>query len=127
MKSNSAHVLIIDDMPVNRMILSSLLASRGVVSDQAEGGLMCLDMVRANDYDLILLDHRMPDMDGVDTLVQLKGIFREKGRSIPVICHTTEEGRKNINLYKAAGFADVLIKPVDPEQISEMIMTFRGW
>ena len=124
MKSNSAHVLIIDDMPVNRMILSSLLASRGVVSDQAEGGLMCLDMVRANDYDLILLDHRMPDMDGVDTLVQLKGIFREKGRSIPVICHTTEEGRKNINLYKAAGFADVLIKPVDPEQISEMIMTY---
>ena len=124
MKSNAAHVLIIDDMPVNRMILSSLLASRGVVSDQADGGLKCLDMVRARDYDLILLDHRMPDMDGVDTLVQLKGIFREKGRTIPVICHTTEEGRKNINLYKAAGFADVLIKPFDPEQLSDIIMTY---
>ena len=106
------------------MILSSLLASRGVVSDQADGGLKGLEMVRAKDYDLILMDHRMPDLDGVDTLVQLKGIFREKGHTIPVICHTSEEGRSNINLYKAAGFADVLIKPIDPEQLSEVIMTY---
>lgn len=124
MNNNASRVLIIDDLSVNRMILSSLLASRGVVSEQADSGFKCLEMVKAKDYDLILLDHRMPDMDGVDTLVQLKGIFREKGRSIPVICHTTEEGRKNINLYKAAGFSDVLIKPVDPEQLSELIMTY---
>ena len=126
MEKNSARVLIIDDLPVNRMILSSLLASRGVVSDQADGGYACLDMVRNGhgDYDLILLDHRMPDLDGVDTLVQLKEIFKEQGRSIPVICHTTEDGRQNINLYKAAGFADVLIKPVDPEQLSEVILTY---
>lgn len=124
MNNNASRVLIIDDLSVNRMILSSLLASRGVVSEQADSGFKCLEMVKAKDYDLILLDHRMPDMDGVDTLVQLKGIFREKGRSIPVICHTTEEGRKNINLYKAAGFSDVLIKPVDHEQLSELIMTY---
>ena len=124
MNNNSPRVLIIDDMPVNRMILSSLLASGGVISDQGDGGLMCLDMVRDNDYDLILLDHRMPEPDGVDTLIQLKEIFKEKGRDIPVICHTTEEGRKNINLYKAAGFSDVLIKPVDPKQLSEVIMTY---
>lgn len=124
MNNAAARVLIVDDMPVNRMILSSLLASRGVVSDQADGGLMCLDMVRAKDYELILLDHRMPEMDGVDTLVQLKEIFREKGQTVPVICHTAEEGRKNINLYKAAGFADVLIKPFDPEQLSEIILNY---
>ena len=76
MNNNSPRVLIIDDMPVNRMILSSLLASGGVISDQGDGGLMCLDMVRDNDYDLILLDHRMPEPDGVDTLIQLKEIFK---------------------------------------------------
>lgn len=124
MNTNASHVLIVDDLPVNRMILSSLLASRGVISDQAESGLKCLELCRENDYDLILLDHRMPDLDGVDTLTRLKGIFKERNSAVPVICHTTEEGRKNINLYKAAGFADVLIKPVEPGSLSEIIMNF---
>ena len=124
MINNAYQVLIVDDLPVNRMILSSLLASRGVVSDQADSGKACLEMCRQKDYDLILLDHRMPEMDGIDTLTFLKDIFAEKEREIPVICHTVEEGRKNINLYKAAGFADVLIKPIDPRELSEMIVKY---
>ncbi len=124
MDKNSSRVLIVDDLPVNRMILSSLLASHGVMSDQADGGYKCLELARKNDYDLILLDHRMPDLDGVDTLTELKEIFKDKGRSVPVICHTSDEGSKNINLYKAAGFADVLIKPIDPAELSDVIMTY---
>lgn len=112
MKEQASRVLIVDDMPINRIILSSILASNGVKSDQVETGQECLDLCRRKDYDLILLDHRMPELDGVDTLVHLKEIFKERGHDIPVICHTTEDGRNNINLYKAAGFADVLIKPM---------------
>ena len=88
MINNAYQVLIVDDLPVNRMILSSLLASRGVVSDQADIGKACLEMCRQKDYDLILLDHRMPEMDGIDTLTFLKDIFAEKARELPVICHT---------------------------------------
>jgi len=124
MERCASRVLIVDDMPINRMILASLLATSGVHTDQAEGGEECLRLCRDNEYDLILLDHRMPDLDGVDTLVSLKDIFKEKGRVVPVVCHTTEEGRKNINLYKAAGFADVLIKPVDPKQLSGILLTY---
>ena len=120
----TSKVLIVDDMPVNRTILSSLLAAQGVSSDLAEGGLECIELYKKNKYDLILLDHRMPDLDGVDTLVQLKEIFRKDGREIPVICHTTEAGRDNINLYKAAGFADVLIKPIEPSLLSSVLMTY---
>ena len=115
-------VLIVDDMRVNRMILSSLLASNGIESNLATSGRECLDLCKENAYDLILLDHRMPDMDGVDTLLQLKEIFREKGRDVPVICHTTEDARDNINLYKAAGFADVLIKPIQPQHLLDMLV-----
>ncbi len=124
MEKKASRVLIVDDMPINRMILSSLLATSGVLSDQAEGGRECLSLCEKKDYDLILLDHRMPEPDGVDTLVALKELFSKKGRTVPVICHTTEEGRDNINLYKAAGFADVLIKPVDIRQLSELVMTY---
>ncbi len=66
----------------------------------------------------------MPAPDGVDTLVQLKEIFEKRKIDVTVVCHTTEEGRDNINLYKAAGFADVLIKPIDPKQLSSILMTY---
>ena len=44
---------------------------------------------------IVLLDHRMPELDGVDTLVRLKELFKERGKDVPIICHTTEEGRSN--------------------------------
>ena len=123
-KKQASRVLIVDDMPINRIILSSLLASNGVESDMAEGGAQCVRMCAENDYDLILLDHRMPDVDGVDTLLKLKEMFRKAGREVPIVCHTTEDARKNINLYKAAGFADVLIKPIQPQEVSQILMTY---
>lgn len=120
---SQSRVLIVDDMRVNRMILSSLLASHGVISDLAESGEECLALCRENKYDLILLDHRMPGLDGVDTFVQLKEIFKTQGREVPVVCHTVEAAKDNLNLYKAAGFADVLFKPIQPQQLSEVLMT----
>lgn len=124
MNERAPRVLIVDDMPVNRTILASLLSAQGVRSDMAEGGKECLAMYEMNDYDLILLDHRMPEYDGVDTLVRLKEMFRKEGREIPVVCHTTEAGRDNINLYKAAGFADVLIKPIIPSELYDVLMKY---
>ena len=121
---NTPRVLIVDDMMVNRTILASMLDYHGIGTDLAECGQECIDLCRKNEYDLILLDHRMPDMDGVDTLLVLKDIFKESGHEIPVICHTTEEGKNNINLYKAAGFADVLIKPIDPGVLAGMLMKY---
>jgi CheY-like chemotaxis protein len=67
------------------MILSSLLVSNGVAADLAESGKECLELCRKNNYDLILLDHRMPGIDGVDTFVQLKEIFKEQGREIEAV------------------------------------------
>ena len=122
MEIKKSRVLIVDDMQINRIVLASLLATHGIISDQAESGTECIDLCENNDYDLILLDHRMPELDGVDTLIRLKEIFKNRGKDVPVICHTTEEGRNNINLYKAAGFVDVLIKPIDPRELYETIM-----
>lgn len=121
MENTKSRVLIVDDMRINRIVLASILATHGITSDQAENGIECINLCRENDYDLVLLDHRMPELDGVDTLVRLKEMFKERDREVPIICHTTEDGRSNVNLYKAAGFADVLIKPVDPRELFEAI------
>ena len=120
----NARVLIVDDMRVNCLILSSLLKSYGLDSDLAESGEQCLELCRVKDYDLVMLDHRMPGLDGVDTMIKLKEMFRRKGRDVPIICHTTEDARPNINLYKAAGFVDVLVKPVHLKEFSQILMTY---
>ncbi|MBQ7581730.1 MAG: response regulator, partial [Lachnospiraceae bacterium] len=122
--NSNARILIVDDMAVNRTILSSMLTTMGITCDLAESGQECIELCKSNSYDLILLDHRMPDMDGVDTLVELKEIFRRSGAETPVICHTVDEGKDYVNLYKAAGFADVLIKPADPGKLMVMLMTY---
>lgn len=120
-----SRVLIVDDMIVNRMMLSSLFEAEGVSSDEAASGAECLLLCSKNDYDLILLDHRMPGMDGVDTLVVLKDIYRQVGRTMPpVICHTTSSANQYINLYKAAGFSDVIIKPIETGQISDIVSKY---
>ena len=124
MEIRKSRVLIVDDMQINRIVLASILATHGIMSDQAENGLECISLCEKNDYDLVLLDHRMPGLDGVDTLVRLKELFNERKKDVPIICHTTEEGRSNVNLYKAAGFADVLIKPIDPRELFEAIMVY---
>ena len=77
--NSNARILIVDDMAVNRTILSSMLTTMGITCDLAESGQECIELCKSNSYDLILLDHRMPDMDGADTLVELKEIFRRSG------------------------------------------------
>lgn len=124
MERKNAYVLVVDDMAINRSILSSMLSSFHVQSDLAGSASECLECCRKKNYDLILLDHRMPEVDGVDTLVHLRELFRRNGIDTPVICHTAETAKDNINLYKAAGFADVLFKPVDPEELSRILQTY---
>lgn len=72
MDCNNAYVLVVDDMAINRSILSSMLSSYNIRSDLAGSAAECLEYCRKNHYDMILLDHRMPEVDGVDTLVHLK-------------------------------------------------------
>ena len=122
--NKSSRVLIVDDMLMNRVVLSSLLNGRGILSDQVESGEECLKSCEKRDYDLILMDHRMPDMDGVETLVLLKDLFKRKGREIPVVCHTAKESKENLSLYKAAGFSEVLLKPVEPGELFSVIMKY---
>ena len=124
MEKKASCVLIVDDMMVNRTILSSLLASHGVDSDLATSGKEAMYLCRKNDYDLVLLDHRMPEIDGVETMLEIKSIFKKKGVDVPIICHTTDEASKYESLYKAAGFSAILTKPIDPHELYEALITY---
>ena len=75
-----ARVLVVDDSLVNQKVICSLLENYEVKAKTASGGIACLDMLRAEDYDLILLDQLMPEMDGIETLRRIKKMAGRNSR-----------------------------------------------
>ena len=119
-----ANVLIVDDTPMNLSVISGLLKSTGLNIHTADGGISCLDMVSKEKFDLILLDQRMPKMDGIETLATLKREFSEEMRDKPVIALTANVLSGSKETMLKAGFTDYLSKPVKRETLIAMLTKY---
>jgi adenylate cyclase len=109
---SAARLLVADDNKVNRLLLSRSLELQGHRVKCAENGRIALEMLRAETFDLLLLDMEMPEMDGFQVLEQLS---REpQGRDIPVIVTSSLEGVASIVRCIELGADDYLHKPVNP-------------
>ncbi|MBR2208703.1 MAG: response regulator, partial [Synergistaceae bacterium] len=115
-----AKVLIVDDTPVNLVVAKGMLKDTKVKIDTAESGEEALDKIKAEHYDLIFLDHKMPGLDGIETLKQAK----PNAQDTPFIALTANAGANARNEYIHAGFNDYLPKPF---KSSEMINILRNF
>jgi len=107
-----ASILVVDDDPVNRSMLTASLEASGHQVTTAEGGSQALDIVRAESYDVVLLDVLMPQMDGYQVLEQLKEDPRL--RHIPVVMVTGLDDVGSAVRCIELGADDYLSKPIDP-------------
>ena len=115
-------ILAVDDTEMNLKVLKELLSQNQITIDTAESGKEALAMLKEISYDLILLDYRMPQMNGVETL---KHIFElENWTPVPVICLTANAVTGAIETYLEAGFTDVITKPVQPELLEQKLMQY---
>jgi len=112
MTERGAHLLVVDDNRVNRLLLGRGLELQGHRVASAENGRIALDMLRAEPFDLMLLDMEMPEMDGFQVLEQMVG---DAGlRDIPVIVTSSLEGVAHVVRCIELGADDYLTKPVNP-------------
>ncbi|MDR1278768.1 MAG: response regulator [Treponema sp.] len=117
-------VLVVDDIVINLDVAQGLLSPYRMIIDQASGGLEAVRMVRENRYDLILMDHMMPDMDGVEAVAAIRK-WEEEQRNpherIPIIALTANaiSGMKEMFLEK--GFSDYLSKPIEIAKLDDML------
>ena len=116
-----AEILVVDDNAVNRKVLRSLLKETQVQIAEAGGGAECLELVQENHYDLIFLDHMMPEMDGVETLHRMKQLSGYPCEDTPVVVLTANAVLGAKEKYLAEGFDDFLSKPIVPEKLENMI------
>jgi signal transduction histidine kinase len=108
----AGHILIVDDNQTNRLTLSFTLKREGYTSTMAQNGIEALETMRAEPFDLILLDIMMPDMDGYQVLEQMKS--DSTLQNLPVIVISAVDEMESIVRCVAMGAEDYLPKPFDP-------------
>ncbi|MCR5322547.1 MAG: response regulator [Lachnospiraceae bacterium] len=118
-----ARVLVIDDNPMNLSVFKNLLKQTKVRVDAAGSGDEGIVLADINLYDIIFIDHMMPDKDGIETLVEIRaGIALNE--HTPAVCLTANAVSGAREMYLEAGFDDYLTKPIDPSRLERMIMGY---
>ena len=116
-----ARVLVVDDTPMNLLVFKNLLKKTEVNIDTAESGDEGILLALKNKYDIIFLDHMMPNKDGIETLKELKASESDINRDTPMICLTANAISGAREKYLEAGFDDYLTKPIDYAKLEEMM------
>jgi CheY-like chemotaxis protein len=119
-----ARVLVVDDNRMNLMVFGSLIKQTMVQIDTAESGAAGLELTGKNKYDIIFLDHMMPEMDGIETLRRLRNQTDGPNTTTPVICLTANAISGARESYISSGFEDYLSKPIDSGELEAMLIDF---
>ena len=121
-RAPDAEILVVDDTAINLSVVKGLLKSTQIKVDTADSGRQTLEKVTKKKYDAIFIDHRMPDMDGLQTLAAMKSLDGNLNEGVPCIALTANAGAGARDEYIAAGFDDYLSKPVDGQKLEELLM-----
>lgn len=112
-------ILLVDDEEANRVLLGRRLQQVGYVVTTANNGLHALELMQGAQFDLVLLDMAMPEMDGLATLDAIKS--NDTLRRVPVIMLTASSAREHVVHCLSLGAADYLVKPVDPAELKQRV------
>ena len=113
------HALVVDDNPVNRFVLKTMLEKLGMVHTEAENGRQGIDCLDCADFDVVIMDKNMPEMDGVTAIREIR---RDPSRHhLPVLAFTADDADEEQETLLAAGADDILIKPVSHDNLRQVL------
>ena len=115
-----ARLLVVDDTPVNLVVAKGMLKEFQCQVDTAESGEEALDLIAANRYDIIFLDHKMPGMDGIETLTKARDIDGPS-RLAKYVALTAHSGTGLRDEYISKGFNDYLSKPMKSDALRKIL------
>ena len=118
-----AHILVVDDNEMNLMVVRKLLSETKIQIDTALSGAECLRLTQNLHYDAILMDHLMPEMDGIECFHALRIQPGGLCRDVPVIALTANAGSDNQLLYRKEGFDGYLAKPVSGALLEAAVLS----
>lgn len=119
-----ANVLVVDDVKMNINVFKALLKRTEINVDSAMSGSEALDMIKEKKYDIIFLDHMMPDMDGIETYQNMKMLEDNPNKDTTVVMLTANAIMGAKEEYLGIGFSDYLSKPVQAPKLESMILKY---
>lgn len=119
----NAHILVVDDNEMNLMVVRKLLSSTRIHIDTAISGPECLRHTQNQHYDVILMDHLMPEMDGIQCLHRLRSQPGGLCQDVPVIALIANAGSDNQQIYRKEGFSGYLAKPVSGALLEAAVLS----
>ncbi|MDR2124849.1 MAG: response regulator [Desulfovibrio sp.] len=114
-------VLIVDDLETNLAVAEGLLAPYGMKTTTCRSGEDALARLEADSYDLVLMDHMMPGMDGVETTRAVRAMPGERFRTMPVVALTANAVSGMREMFLANGFNDFLAKPIEVPKLDALL------
>ncbi|MCR4673738.1 MAG: DegV family EDD domain-containing protein [Lachnospiraceae bacterium] len=117
-----AQILIVDDNEMNLEVEEKLLADTNMTIHTATDGLEALKLTVEHQYDVIFMDHLMPEMDGIKCFTEIRKQIGGLNKQTPVIILTANAGSENKELYRKAGFNGYLVKPVSGWELEEALL-----
>ncbi|MCR5100035.1 MAG: response regulator [Butyrivibrio sp.] len=119
-----ARMLIVDDTPANLTVAKGLLKPVLAKIDTAESGREALEMVKTNKYDILFIDHRMPEMDGVETLHAFEEQSENLSKGAPCIVLTANAISGAREMFLSEGFDDYITKPIDSVKLINLVRNY---
>ncbi len=123
-RAPDARILVVDDTEMNILVVTNLLKKTEIQIDTALNGPDAVKLAEENRYDIILMDQRMPDMDGTEAMRLIRGLENKLNCSTPIICLTADVIRGAKDRYLQMGFDDYLTKPVEGALLEKMISNY---
>ncbi|MBI2810301.1 MAG: response regulator [Candidatus Melainabacteria bacterium] len=119
-------VLVVEDDKSNQIVFSTLLKHMGLDFDLAETGRQAVEAVRQRPYAIILMDIRMPELDGLEATKTIRSLGSVNGKQIPIVAVTAQamDGDKERCIW--AGMSDYLSKPFTREELEKTIFRWIG-
>jgi two-component system, sensor histidine kinase len=118
--TRSAHILVVDDNATNRMVVEALCEMFDCSTESVVDGVEAVEAAKAGRYDVILMDIKMPRMDGVAATREIRKLAGAAGR-VPIIALTANADADEVAQYLAAGMRAVVEKPIKPERLMEAL------
>lgn len=121
-KMENLKILLAEDNPINQLLAQTILFQFGFEVDTAENGKIAIELLNKNNYDIILMDLKMPEMGGFEATQYIRANMQPPKSEIPIIAITADVTKADIDNYKKIGINDYVLKPFDQTDLMNKII-----
>lgn len=114
-------VLVVDDEPMNLLVMKGIFKAWNMEVETAESGMQAIALCREQPFDLVFLDHMMPEMDGIETLKELRNVWANAGRRPVVIAFSANVVSGAREMFLREGFDEFIAKPIEDRKLKRLL------